>query len=183
MLIGDGKGRGNVAAVNDLNQLHTRAVVEHRPAFASREQGQAFIAHAIDAGPVADEYTLWLQNDSETPIVINTIFTANVAADVIWKLHSVTGTGATAAAIVPMNLNLSSGNDANVTCRGGAGGVTALTSSGVITSWHGGVAYFNTVVNWWLDALILGKNDAIAIEFDAGTGSAVTCSIMFHDLL
>jgi hypothetical protein len=183
MLITDGKGRGNWAEVNELNQLHTRAVIEHRPAFISREIGKAFVVNAIDAGPVADEYTLWLRNDSETPIVVNTIFTANVAADVIWKLHTVTGTGATAALITPINLNLSSGNDANVTCRGGAGGVSALTSTGVITSWHGGVAYFNTVVNWWLDALILGKNDGIAIEFDAGTGSAVTCSIMFHDLV
>jgi len=181
MLINDGKGRGYSAEVNELNQMLTRSIVEYRPAYISHSVGRAFLVNAIDAGPVAGEYTLWLKNDSTTPIVINTIFTSNVDANVVWKLHTVTGTGATAAAIVPINLNLSSGNDATVTCLGGAGGVTGLTSAGVITTWYGGVSYFNSIINWWLDALILGKNDAIAIEFDAGTGNGASVSIMFHD--
>jgi hypothetical protein len=174
---------GNIADVNELHQILTRTVVEHRPAYISRSLGKAFIATADDAAPTAAEYTIWLKNNSDVPIVINSIFTFNVAADVVWKLHSVTGTGGTAAAITPVNLNLSSGLDANVSCNGGAGGVSGLTSSGTITAWAGGVTYFNTVVNWWLDALILGKNDAIAVEFDAGTGSRAGVSIMFHDAI
>lgn len=174
---------GNFADVNSLDQMLTRTVLEHRPAYISRTLSKAFIAAADDADVAAGEYVIWLQNNSETPIVINSIFTFNVDADSIWTLHSVTGTGATAATITPVNLDLSSGLDADATCRGGAGGVTGLTSAATITSWAGGVAYFNTVVNWWLDALILSKNDAIAVEFDAGTGSRAGVSIMFHDAI
>jgi hypothetical protein len=172
---------GNFAEVNSLDQLLTRTVQEQRPAYISRTLGKSFIASADDPDVAADEYIIWLQNNSDVPIVINSIFTFNVDANAIWKLHSVTGTGATAALVTPVNLNLSSGLDADVTCRGGAGGVTALSSVGEITTWAGGVAYFNTSGNWWLDALILGKNDAIAVEFDAGTGSRAGASIMFHD--
>lgn len=174
---------GNIADVNELNQMLTRTVLENRAAFVSQKYGKAYIATVDDAGPTAAEYTIWLQNDSETPIVINSIFTFNVAASAVWILHETTGTGATAAAITPKNLNLTSGLPANVSCVGGAGGVSGLTSAGIITSWGGGVAYFNTIVNWWLDALILGKGDAIALEYDAGTSARATASIMFHDLV
>jgi hypothetical protein len=183
MFISDGKGRGYNAEVNELNQLVIRAVVEQRPSYISRTLGQAYSVTAIDAGPTANEYTIWLQNNSDTPIVINNILTSNVAANAIWKLHTVSGTGSTAAVITPINLNLSSGIDSDVTCRGGAGGVDTLTSLGVITAWDGGVAYFNTEINTWLDALILGKNDAIAVEYDAGTSSAASVSIMYHNLI
>jgi len=172
---------GDIAEVNELKQLTTRAIVEYRPAYISYSRGKAFIATVDDVGATAGEYTIWLKNDSETPIVINTIFTANVSANVVWALHKTTGTGGTAPAITPINLNLSSGNDANVTCLGGAGGVSDLTSAGIITTWGGGVAYFNATINWWLEALILGKNDAIALEYDAGTSARATASIMFHD--
>jgi hypothetical protein len=106
---------------------------------------------------------------------------ANQDANAVWKLHAVTGTGDTAAEITPVNLNLSSGNDAVISCRGGAGGVGSLTSTGVIASWMGGVAYYNTVMNLWLDALLLSTNDAIALEFDAGTGTRAIATVMFHN--
>jgi len=172
---------GNIADVNEFHQLLTRTVNEQRPAYISRTLGKAFIAHADDADVAAGEFILWLRNDSDIPITINSIFTFNVDANAIWKLHKVTGIGDTAAAIIPVNLNFSSGNVADVTCRGGAGGVGTIVTAGEVTTWGGGVTYFNTVVNWWLDALTLGKNDAVAIEFDAGTGSRASASIMFHD--
>jgi hypothetical protein len=180
MQITDGK-TNLTAEVNNQNQLMTRAVVEQRAAFISDTKGQAWTVHADDADVAADEYLIWLKNTGTTPIVINTIFTSNVDADAIWKLHSVTGTGAGAAAITPVNLNLSSGNDAIVSCNGGAGGVTGLTSSGIITGWAGGVTYFNQTISLWLDALILSTNDAVALEFDAGTGSRAMATIMFHN--
>jgi hypothetical protein len=181
MLINDGKGRGYKAEVNNLNQLVSRAVVEQRAAYISYNSGETYIVTVDDAGPAAGEYPIYLKNDNDDAIVINSIFTANAAADVVWKLHIVTGTAAGAGVLTPVNLNRISNKEANITSRGGAGGVTGLTSAGVITTWYGGVAYFNTLINLWLDALILGKNDAIAIEFDAGTGSAVSCSMMFHN--
>jgi hypothetical protein len=175
-------GRTNLSAeVNALNQLMTRAVSENRAAYVSDTKGEAWTVHADDADVAADEYLIWLKNTGTTPIVINSIFTSNQDADAIWKLHSVTGTGGTAAAITPVNLNLSSGNDAEVSCNGGAGGVSGLTSSSVITGWAGGVAYFNQTINLWLDALIIGTNDAIALEFDVGTGTRAMTTIMFHN--
>jgi len=180
MEIKDGR-TGLSAEVNDQNQLMTRAVVEARPSYISATKGEAWTVVADDPDVAEAEYLIWLKNTGTTPIVINTIFTSNVDANVVWKLHTVTGTGGTAAAITPMNLNLSSGNDAIVSCNGGAGGVSGLTSTGVITSWMGGVAYFNQTINLWLDALILSTNDAIALEFDAGTGSRAIATIMFHN--
>ena len=180
MFIQDGTGRGFVAGVTDKNRLMIDGLSETLAANASRESGRCFAIVAQDAGPVAGEYTLWIQNDSdERHFVIDTIRTSNVNADVVWKLHHVTGVGATAAVIVPVNLNLGSDLVAPLTCRGGAGGVSGLTIVNTLDVWMGGYVYNTTVIDT-MSAILLAQNDAIAIEYDAGTGGAANVLVIGH---
>ena len=134
----------------------------------------------LDAGPVAAEYTLWIKNNSEKNLIIQDIYSWAVDADVVWKLWQVTGTGATAPAIVPVNMNISSAHIAAVTCLGGATAVSGLTTVNTpIFHWYQGPANtpfsFNTD-----DALIIGPGQAVAIEYDAGTGGAAMLKLKMY---
>ena len=120
MMQQDGTGKGYWQKVNSENMAMVKAVVETLTAH-SVHQGYGYSAVADDAAAAAGEYTIWLQNDSDTrKLVISGIVLFSKSADVVWKLHSVTGTGDTAAAITPLNENLDSGRTADFTCRGGA---------------------------------------------------------------
>ena len=180
MIIHGGTGNGFSAKVDSENRLFTKAVTESALAHISHEQGLAFSVVAADTGPAAGEYTVWLQYDGDDVLLIDSLMLASINADVVWKIHQVTGTGATAASITAINLNGSSGKVSNTTVRGGAGGVTALTSTAVIAEIFGGGAY-NTDLQPVADAIVLGKNDALAIEYDAGTGGRVAVTIVFHE--
>jgi len=179
LIIESGTGNGNAAEINDEHQLLTRAVTESHAAHISDNEAVAFSIVAIDVGPVAGEYTLYFQNtSSELGFVLDSVHTNSINADVIWKLHHVTGTS-TGTVITPVNLNLTSGKSADCVCRGGAVGVGGLTSSNVIATWYNGVVYNQT--HFHLDGtLILGQNNAIALEYDAGTGGAVSIVMMGH---
>ena len=179
--IEDGTGRGYLAKVTSDFRLDVSSRVNERVYYKSRE-GDAYSVVAVDAGPVAAEYPLYIKNISSSKnLVIQQIITSAHDADVRWKLHHVTGVAAGAAVIVPVNLNLASGKSADATCRGGAGGVTTLTSINVLWDWFQGVANSYNEVNPH-SAIILGQNDAIAIEYDAGTGGACAISVeMYYD--
>jgi hypothetical protein len=180
MLVEDGTGGGFKAGVTTLNRLKTEALTETLAANASRESGRCYAIVAEDAGPVAAEYPLYILNTSdERNFVIDTIRTAQVDADVIWKLHHVTGTAAGGSVITASNLNLGSDLVAPLTCRGGAGGVTGLTSVKLIDSWMGGYVYNTTTIDT-MSAILMAQNDAIAIEYDAGTGGACVVTVIGH---
>jgi hypothetical protein len=136
------------------------------------EDGDAYSVIAADAGPVAAEYTLYFQNNSATQnFLITDIWSYATDADVVWKLASVTGTSA-GTAITPVSLNVSTAKAAPATCRGGAAGVTGLTPVNTLLQWHNDIA--NTTQHSTVDgAIILGNGNAVAIEYDAGTGGAV----------
>lgn len=176
--IESGTGTGYSAGVTHENRLLTDGI--SRPiASAVSEDGDAYTITVEDTAPASAEYTLWIQNDSEDHFAIDYIATSNVGADAIWKLHQVTGTGATAPTITPVNVNLSSGKVASLTVLGGAGGVSGLTISKTITEWFGGAAYSRIRLEFE-GGLILGTHNAIAIEFDAGTGSKVAITVWGH---
>jgi hypothetical protein len=180
MQIEDGKGTGYKAEVDTTNLLLTRAITESHAAHISFVDGETYMTECIDAGPVADEYTFYIKNDSDSELIIDELKCFVTDADVVWKLWRVTGTAAGAAVITPQNLNLNSGHDADVTCRGGAGGVTGLTTSGnVIWTWKTGIALSHYEIDFG-GRLILGKNDTLAIEYDAGTGGLVHLNMFFH---
>lgn len=173
-------GTSNLPAdVSEANRLMVDGIVENYAAAASRESGRCFSVVAIDAGPVAAEYTVYVQNlSSDYDFVIDQIITSQVNADVIWKLHHVTGTAA-GTAITPVCMNLANGRPATLelSALGGAGGVTGLASAAELTTWMGGNVYSPFPLNL-NGTLILGQDDAVAVEYDAGTGGACSISII-----
>jgi len=167
------------AEVNSQRELHTKAIVESRAARESDENSDAYVVTCTDAGPVAAEYTIYLQNNSATKkLVIDKIILDQTDADVVWKIAHVTGTSA-GTALSGINLKLGAANATSITARGGAAGVTGLTPSNVIHQFRGGAALASHEVDFG-GALMLGEDVAIAIEYDAGTGGAVNISIFFH---
>lgn len=150
---------------------------------AARVAKRSFTISADDAGPVAAEYLLWVYNATTDArnFIIDKITTWQVDADVVWRLWEVTGTGAGAAVITAKNTFLGSTVSAGeLTCRGGAGGVTGLTTVGNwIDSWGGGYVY-NVNDKDLLSSVLLEPGKAIAIEYDAGTGGRAGCTVFGH---
>jgi hypothetical protein len=180
MLIEDGKGTGRKAEVNSENMLVTRSVTESHLSHVADDEGIAYIITVDDVGPVAGEYTLYIKNTNSSDVfVVDCMTLNNVDADVVWKIHQVTGTAAGASVLTPINTNLSSGNTADMTVRGGAGGVTGLTSVNVLNTTFGGSANSNVCIDL-RGAIILGHQNAIAVEYDAGTGGAVSITLLGH---
>jgi len=178
--IESGTGNGYVANVDSDNRLFVSSVVRSRAADASI-RGDAYTITCEDAAAATSEYTLWIKNDSDRKFGIDFITVNNVVADSVWKIHRVTGTGGTAAAIVPVNMNFGSGKVAELTVLGGAGGVSGLTIVSTLNEFFGGAAYTRTRID--MDgALYLSEGTAIAIEYDAGTGSKVAIVVAGHFL-
>jgi len=87
----------------------------------------------------------------------------------IFKISVVTdATAATGTTITPVNLNITSGNTADATVLGN-GAVANLVESSVLYTIA--VQADEFVEYSTHGALILGKDDAIAIEYDVGAGS------------
>lgn len=180
MILENGGQGGYKAEVNKDGMLLTKAVVEPFATHVSHDEEECYSILTEDAGPIANEYPIYLKNNSDRMFVIDKITTSSASADVVWKLHQVTGTAAGGAgALTPINWHLSSGKPGDLTTRGGATGVSGLSSVEVIDEWMNGVVY-NTVVKEYCGKLILGKNNAIALEYDAGTGGLVVVSIEGH---
>jgi hypothetical protein len=181
MQIQDGKGRGFLAAVNAMQRMLVEAVCEQKAGQVSREDGEAYVAHVTDTGPAAGEYPFYLKNtDDDKVLVIDKVFLSAEDGDVQWILHHVTGTAAGASEVTPVNLNLASGHGANATCRGGAGGVTGLTSESVLGRFMGGATGMAVVKVEYDGALVLGDGDAVALEYQAGTGGDADITVTFH---
>ena len=169
-IIEDGLGSGRKAEVNSLHQLVTRAIIELDINHVAEKFGESYFIQAIDAGPVAGEYTLYFKNTSETDFVINAIDGYVTDTNVVWKLVVATGT-TTGTEIVPVNFNIGSGKTTDAIVRGGAAGVGSVTPGTVLRTIYGG-AVFN---RFRIEAhIIIPKDKAIAFEYDAGTGGAVT---------
>ena len=95
-------------------------------------------------------------------------------ANAIFKVHFVTGTAAGGSAITPANMNKSSSNDAPASVRGD-GDITGLTISETIGIER--VEANQEDHDNFNDIIILGQNDAIAIEYDSGALLSAECSI------
>jgi hypothetical protein len=140
--------------------------------------GDAYIVPVRDAGPAAGEYTLYIKNTNPSmDFVISKIWSYGTDADVEWIFGTVTGTAAGASVITAVNLNRGSAKAAELTCRGGAGGVTGLTAATTIAQWFNGVA--NTTEYLELgNSLILNNGTAVAFEYQAGTGGAAILHVL-----
>jgi len=179
-IIQDGAGTGRSARVTEDNRLQTMANSSNRIYFNSRDYEESYSVTCADAAPTAAEYTLYIQNTSQTyDLVFDEFWTYATDADVQWKLTSVTGTAAGAAVITAVNCNLASAKVATANIRGGAGGVTGLTPVNVIWQWRNGAAN-STLPALTYGILRVGPGQALAFEYDAGTGGAVLIGVTMY---
>jgi len=168
--IEDGAGTGNVAAVNSVNRLQVSARTARRSFYISRDQGQVYTALSEDATALANEETIYLKNTSPTRnVFLDTILISSDVASK-WRLKFVTGTAA-GTIITPINLNKTSSNDAEVEARGD-GSVTGLTDDGDISIFR--VRAGAGIIARPRSTIILGQNDAIALECEINCAAEIT---------
>jgi len=173
--IEDGTGKGNVAGVDNDNRLQVSAKQAPRDFFISKDDGQFYSVISEDPTAVANEETIYLQNTSTSLNLFIDDITISSDTASIWRIKFVTGTAAGGSVLTPVNFNKTSSNAAAVISRGD-GAVTGLTDDGdigIIRVTAGGIHHHELK-----GSLILGQNDAIAVECE--TNSAVEITIEFH---
>jgi hypothetical protein len=174
--IEDGVGRGYEASVSDVNRLNVSSKSQNRIFYISRDSGEAFNLVSTDSGATAGEYILYLQNTSTTKNMYVDRIEYHSANAALWKLWTVTGTAAGSSALTPTNLNRTSSKVAEATARGD-GAITGLTAGAQLAT-HRNAADGEGQMEFQ-GALILGPNDAIAVEYDTGTTGAAEVDIFF----
>lgn len=173
--IEDGTGKSFFVGVNSVNRLDASARVASRAFYISRDQGQVYTVVSEDATAVANEETIYLQNTSPTRnMFIDRILVSPDTASQ-WRLKFVTGTAAGGSALTPVNLNKTSSNSAEAIARGD-GSITGLTDDGDIVIFRIAASTSRTIDTQSI--IILGQNDAIAVECE--TNTAVEITIQFH---
>ena len=170
MQIKDGTGSGVLAGVSSDKRLNVSSKAEDRIFYAARDNGKAFSVHSIDSAAAAAEYTLYFKNDSGTEKFHVKDFVLSAGVLTVFKVSTVTGTAAGVTALTPFNLNIQGGHVALATSRGD-GAVTGLTEATNFFSIA--VAADETVQYDFHGALILSKDDAIAVECDVTAGGSV----------
>jgi len=172
--IEDGKGTGAVAAITSDNRIQVEAKTSTRDFFISRDDEQSYHVVSEDGTAVANEETIYIQNTSSTKdlFIDHILFSTDTANK--FRLKYVTGT-ASGTTITSVNLNKTSSNAAAATTLGNTT-VTGTTDDGDIAIIR--VAADDTGEMEFSDKLILGQNDAIAVETEAN--AAVEITIDFH---
>lgn len=156
---------GQLAEVTDESRLKVDAEVGSFGRFSSLA-GNAYTANSLDASALAGTHIFYFKNTSQTRAFSLDLMWFSGVQSALWKVWSVTGTAAAGSAITPTNLNLKSGNVAEATSRGNDA-ITGLTEMDFI-SVRRTAANSGVTINYD-GQLILGLNDAIAVEYDTGT--------------
>lgn len=175
----DGTGKGFLASVNSLNRVDVSARAANREFYNSRDFGQLYSLISEDAATASAEETLYLQNTSTTrTMYIDKII---ISTDAAYAVHVkfVTGTAAGGSVLTPVNLSRLSSNAAEVNARGD-GSITGTTDDGIIVHVR---AAAGTIVEVPLpQGIILGQNDAIAIESLAVADVAISVIFFYDDV-
>lgn len=161
-------------------RLNVSARSDSRDYYNSRDKGQCYALSFAHAGAVAGEYSVYLKNTStDKTLVISTIELNSVENSQI-KIWEVTGTATGPAEVTPKNLNLASSNDATVQAMVDDGtAISGLTVEGTAIEhiFCSANSHENAEMK---DRLRLGQNDAIALEYDAGTTGLFAGTIFFY---
>ncbi len=173
----DDGGKNGPVTVSNTNRLDVSSRTADRTYYESRDEGQVYTVSIEDAGAVADEETVWLENLSTiSDMIIDNITIGSVALST-WRVKYVTFTTTpTGTVVTATNLNRSSSNVAAALCRGGAAGVANLIDGPTLSFINvaaGGQTTWDTK-----EALRLGQNDQIAIECETAGDALIT--IEFH---
>lgn len=157
-------------------RLNVSSRVDDRIFYVSRDTGQAYILHIEDVDAVAGDIVASLRNDSTDKRLYVTDIRLNSENAAKFKLAFGNSTAATGTSVTPVNFNKSSSNDADVTAfgNGAIGGVAAETFFSTIRVAANGFEDWESK-----DALILGQNDNIVVEYDTGITGGIEADIFF----
>jgi len=161
-------------------RLNVSARSDSRDYYNSRDKGQCYALTFAHTGAAAGEYSVYLKNTSTDKTLVISTLEVNAVENAQIKLWEVTGTATGPAEVTPKNLNLTSSNDATVQAMYDDGtAISGLSTEGtniehifVPANGHGNVDM--------KDRLRLGQNDAIALEYDAGTTGLFVGTIFFY---
>lgn len=157
-------------------RLNVSSRSDERIFYASRDDGDAYIWHSVDAAAAAGEYIIYIQNTSPTKLLIIKEVVLSPGVDMSFKFVTTTGTAA-GTPISGFNMNLDSGNVSPDNSFGNAA-VTNLTPVSVF-HYEQVLALTSAKVDFH-DALILGQNDNFAIEGDIDAGGVLNVTVVGH---
>ena len=177
MKIEDGKGKKGDASVSSDQRLDVSSRSNSRSFYVSRDLGLAFNA-IYNFTAAANDIVAYVKNTSSTKNLFITAVEFHAVEAVKWKVFSCTGTAAAGETVTPSNLNLSSGKIAEATAMAGDTTITGLTSVAQIGTQRS-VATGSVEMNFQ-DALLLGPEDAIYVEYDTGTAGIGEADIFMH---
>lgn len=157
-------------------RLNVSSRSDERAFYVSRDNGQAYVLRIEDDDAVAADLVAYLRNDSKDKKMF--IERIEVSSENAATFKVAFGDSATAGgtAVTPVNLNKSSSNDADVTAVGN-GAVSTVAASTFFKTVR--VATNTTVGIEFNDALILGQNDNIVVEYDTGATGDIEVDIFF----
>lgn len=158
------------------SRLNVSSRSDSRVFYVSRDNGQAYVLRIEDDDAVANDLIAYLRNDSKDKRLYITDIHLSSENAATFKLAFGDATAATGTSVTPVNLNKSSSNDADVTAlgNGAVGGVAADTFFSTVRVGAGGFEEWESK-----DALILGQNDSIVIEYDTGTTGDIEVDVFF----
>ena len=158
------------------SRLNVSSRVDSRPFYVSRDNGQTYVLRIEDDDAVAGDLVAYLRNNSKDKRLYVTDIHCNSENAATFKIGFGDSIAATGTGVTPVNLNKSSSNDADATAlgNGAVGGVTVDTFFSTVRVGAGGYEEWDSK-----DALILGQNGNIVIEYDTGTTGAVEVDIFF----
>jgi len=152
-------------------RLNTSSRSSQRIHYVSRDDEQAYTVTSHDPSAAVNTYPIYLQNTSSNNLLlyVDKIIAGGVAG-ILWKVWFVTGTADSGNLLTAVNMNKTSSNAAAVISRGDDA-IGSLTVDGEITTFRSDANSHDDVK--FDDAIILGQNDAIALEADAVTSTAI----------
>lgn len=156
-------------------RLDVSSRTDGRPYFVSRDDSLDFLAPFEDASAAAGDYCAYIKNDDITgkDLVVNriTLGSANAAEFKVWVVTgTASGTSETAS-----STNRNPSGSANATVISDA--VSGLTASSELV--HDACVAGGRCVIEFGDTVRLGKDQALAVEYDTGTTGKCWGTIFF----
>jgi len=162
------------------NRMNVSSRSDSRSYYNSRDVGQAYSLVFDFQSAAATEYGVYLQNTSSTKTIVVDAIGINAAQNARMKLHFVTGTATAGNAVTPVNLNGGSPNAADCVAREGGSEATGIAGLTIDKTIDFAAVQADGHEEFRLDdRLRLGQNQAIAIEYDEGTGGDMFGVIFF----
>ena len=175
--IDDGLGRGHIAGVSPDNRLMVAAKSNLRGYYVSRDDERLFNAVFEDASAAAGNYVAYILNTSTTRRMVIDLIRVEAANAALWKVVTATGTATGGNSVTAVNMNRTSSITPEATMLAdNVGGFTAGTPL-IARARHPADSSITIPFD---DTLILGQNNAIALEYDAGTTGIAGATIRFY---